>query len=160
MTDEVLAGSATAASLQATLAGLVVRDGVSLARLGEVERNAVLALACSALPAVRALPEARVNAELERVLAGSCRFLGIDHVELRRWLVDGCWLTRDRYGRAYRRAAIDDLPPRMRDPMRALAEFDAAAWVDALRAASTVRRRQRRAAWERRTAWERRDHGN
>jgi len=89
------------------LAALVVKDGVSLGLLGEADRALVLALAAAALEPRRAHREAEVNATLEAWLAGPGAMLRTDHVELRRWLVDAGFVSRDGFGRAYVRGETE-----------------------------------------------------
>jgi len=87
------------------LAGLVVKDGVSLGLLGGADRALVLALAASEVEPGREHREAEVNRILEAWLAGPGAMLRTDHVELRRWLVDAGFVSRDDFGRAYVRDA-------------------------------------------------------
>jgi len=87
------------------LAALVVKDGVSLGLLGEVDRALVLALAAAEIEPGREHREADINCILEAWLAGPGAMLRTDHVELRRWLVDAGFVGRDGFGRAYVRIA-------------------------------------------------------
>lgn len=89
------------------LAALVVKEGVSLGLLGDADRSLVLALAACALPAGRAHREADVNQLLGNWLEGPGAMLRTDHVELRRWLVDAGFVSRDGFGRAYVRAEAE-----------------------------------------------------
>jgi len=89
------------------LAALVVKDGVSLGLLAEGDRALVLALAASAIEPGRAHREADVNRVLESWLAGPGALLRTDHVELRRWLVDAGFVSRDGFGRAYVRGEAE-----------------------------------------------------
>ena len=89
------------------LAAVVVKDGVSLGLLAEGDRALVLALAASAIEPGRAHREADVNRVLESWLAGPGALLRTDHVELRRWLVDADFLSRDGFGRAYVRGEAE-----------------------------------------------------
>lgn len=129
------------------LAPLVVKEGLSLAGLTPRERAAALALACTRVPADVALREADVNAALKAALGDECRFIGVDHVELRRWLVDSGWLVRDGFGREYRRVAPEALRPELQPLAATLADVDAPAWVAQRRTAEHERREQRRAEW-------------
>ncbi len=83
------------------LAALVVKDGVSLGLLAEGDRALVLALAASAIEVGRSYREPEVNDLLGGWLAGPGAMLRTDHVELRRWLVDAGFVSRDGFGRAY-----------------------------------------------------------
>jgi hypothetical protein len=78
----------------------------------------------------RICTEAEVNAALKAWLAGPGAMLDIDHVELRRWLVDSRLWTRDGYGRAYERATP---PPALAPIVAALAQVDLAAEAEAAR---------------------------
>ena len=89
------------------LAALVVKDGISLGLLAEGDRALVLALAAAAIEPGRAHREADVNRVLESWLAGPGALLRTDHVELRRWLVDAGFVSRDGFGRAYVRGEAE-----------------------------------------------------
>jgi hypothetical protein len=89
------------------LAALVVKDGVSLGLLGEADRALVLALAAAQIEPARAHREADMNRILEAWLAGPGAMLRTDHVELRRWLVDAGFVSRDGFGRAYVRGETE-----------------------------------------------------
>ena len=85
-------------------AALAVRTGLSLgvlysARIGDF--HLVLAAASRAFAAGRTYSERDVNDILRGWLAREGSMLAVDHVELRRWLVDCHVLVRDDYGRAY-----------------------------------------------------------
>ena len=88
-------------SLPPRLAALVVKDGVSLGLLGDADRMLVLALAAAGIEPGRAHREPEVNRILEQWLEGPGAMLRTDHVELRRWLVDTGFVSRDGFGRAY-----------------------------------------------------------
>lgn len=137
----------SASPLLNNLAALAVKDSMSLAGLSPQQRLLVLALACSRVPAGVALREADVNAALKTALSDECRCIGVDHVELRRWLVDMGWLVRDGFGREYRRVALDALRPQLQPAAEALAAIDPPAWVAQRRAAEQARREQRHAEW-------------
>jgi hypothetical protein len=129
------------------LAALVVKDGVSLGLLGEGDRALVLALAAVQIEAGRAHREADVNRSLEAWLAGPGAMLRTDHVELRRWLVDAGFVSRDGFGRAYRRGEAETARA-----TALLGEAAAGALADAVlshraaRAAERAARRQAHAA--------------
>jgi hypothetical protein len=93
------------------LAALVVKEGLSLGGLKEGERTLVLALAATVFEPGQPLTEPQVNLQLKQFLAEPGTFLDVDHVELRRWLVDAGWLQRDGFGRQYQRAPIEALQP-------------------------------------------------
>jgi hypothetical protein len=91
------------------LAAMVCKQRVALGGLSGDERKLALALVWRGLDGVP-LPERDINEALKRQLAGAASFLGTDHVELRRWLVDpepwaaACRTERDD-ARSRRRAA-------------------------------------------------------
>lgn len=130
------------------LAALVVKDGVALGGLPAAQRELALALVWRGLPAATVLNEPGVNALLKSQLAGAAAFLGTDHVELRRWLVDAGWLARDGYGREYRACAAEALAAERRRLAVALAVIEPASWVVATRAEQRARREARRRAWQ------------
>ncbi len=134
------------------LAPLVVKEHVSLGGLKSAQRQAVLALAASALASGQVVSEPQVNAALKHFLAEAGGFIGVDHVELRRWLVDMGWLARDGWGREYRRVPQFDLPAEHAAMAADLAAVNLPDWVAGLRAGVRARRTMRRQAWELRSA--------
>lgn len=130
------------------LAALVVKEGVGLGGLSVAHRPWPLALVWSGLPAQTVLTERQLNELLKAELAGAVAFLDTDHVELRRWLVDAGWLTRDGFGREYRRVGLDALSAGQREVADALAAIDPATWVAEVRTAHRTRREARRAQWQ------------
>lgn len=141
------ADSATAQPALGGLAAWVVKDGVALGGLTPELRQQALAVAWAGLPD-RVMTEKAVNAELRAQLQGAARFLDTDHVELRRWLVDAGWLTRDGFGHAYQRVPLAAAPADARAVAAALCAMDVAAWVAALRVQRQHARQQRREAWQ------------
>jgi len=127
------------------LAAVVVKDGVSLGLLAEGDRALVLALAASAIEPGRAHREADVNRVLESWLAGPGALLRTDHVELRRWLVDAGFVSRDGFGRAYVRGESEAARA-----IALLGDASAGALADAVltrRAARATEREARRQAF-------------
>jgi hypothetical protein len=92
------------AATRQRLRRLVLKNAVGLGGLADAERQLALALAWAGLP-TDAGSERLVNEALRATLAGAACWLDVDHVELRRWLVDTGWLQRDAYGRVYARVA-------------------------------------------------------
>ncbi len=133
--------------LWAQMAQLVVKNGVSVGCLSEDQRAAALALAWGSLPQT-SMSEPEVNRALKAALHGAARCLTTDHVELRRWLVDARWLTRDGFGREYRRVALDQLLERNQAWARLWTERSATDWVAAQRDQHEARRAERRSAWQ------------
>lgn len=130
------------------LAALVIKEGVGLGGLSATHRSWALALVWAGLPAQTAPTERQINEWLKAQLTGAAAFLDIDHVELRRWLVDAGWLTRDGYGREYRRVGRNELDVAQREFADALAGIDPATWAAEMRAAHSARREARRARWQ------------
>lgn len=126
------------------LAAIVVKSGVSLGVLGEADRALVLALASSALEAGCVYREADVNRLLVTWLGGAGAMLRVDHVELRRWLVDAGFVPRDGFGRSYARGPAEAASAVARLGARSASELDAA--VIALRAAKVAVRETKRLA--------------
>ena len=135
-------------NLPPRLAALVVKDGVSLGLLGEADRALVLALAAAAIPAGREHRETDINRILEAWLEGPGAMLSTDHVELRRWLVDAGFVSRDGFGRAYVRGESEAARA-----ASLLGDTSAGAQADAVlthRAARAAEREARRQAYARR----------
>lgn len=132
----------------ARLGRLVVKQGLGIGALPPADRVLLLALAWSCLPD-EVLSERQINDRLRSQLAGPLACLDTDHVELRRWLVDGAWLQRDGFGREYRRASPAQLqhPPALA-AAQALAELDGRTWVAQQQAAHQALRASRRLAWQ------------
>ncbi len=87
---------------------LAVRRGITLGALYSTSVGdfaLVLAAAAAAVAPGRNYTEREVNDILRDWLAGAGAMLEVDHVELRRWLVDTRLLTRDGFGRAYARGS-------------------------------------------------------
>lgn len=131
----------------AALAALVIKRGVSLGGLAFEARAQVLALVWAGLPAAP-MTERQINDSLTAQLAGVVACLDTDHVELRRWLVDAGWLTRDGFGREYRRRPLSELPASLQalaTPLLALALPD---WVAQAESAQAAQREAHRQAWQ------------
>ena len=131
----------------AALAAWVVKDGVSLGGLSPGLREQALAVVWACLP-IDVMSEKAANAALQAQLAGAARFLDTDHVELRRWLVDGGWLTRDGFGREYRRVPLHGLADSCQHLAAALQTLDVTAWVAGARAQLAAARDGRRRVWQ------------
>ncbi|RVU46207.1 DUF2087 domain-containing protein [Rubrivivax rivuli] len=132
--------------LPPSLQRLVVKDGVALGGLSTDDRLQALAWIWAGLPVGLVATEPQVNEALKAQLAGPGRFIDVDHVELRRWLVDGGWLQRDGYGREYRRSQPTDAAAAAW--AERLAHVDTAACAQAWRAEREAERRARRARWQ------------
>jgi hypothetical protein len=131
------------------LAALVGKSGVSLGGLGESDRDLLLALAARRLPTGQAPTEAAATAGLRAGLADELQCLATDAVELRRWLVDAGFWSRDGFRREYRRVSPPDLLPARQSAAEAVSLIaDPAAWVHDLRAEIEARRRERQERWQ------------
>lgn len=123
------------------------RQGVhlsSLQRGGGQDLALVLATATLYLPADETVDEGATNRALRAFLAGSGAMLGVDHVELRRWLIDTGYLRRSALGTDYRRGTLpESLAP-------AAAQLDARRVEDAVLAAREAHEQERD---EKRRAW-------
>lgn len=128
------------------LIGLVLKRGVGLGGLPPAQQTAVFALAWAGLPD-GGTTERQINEQLKRQLAGALSFVDTDHVELRRWLVDAGWLSRDGFGHEYRRVPWHQLPEAGQALAAALASVEVASWVAGHRAAHEAQRQARRQAW-------------
>jgi hypothetical protein len=127
------------------LVALVVKQGVGLGGLTEPAREQALAVVWAALPTAPC-SERAINDALREALAGPARFIDTDHVELRRWLVDTGWLSRDGFGREYRAVALAALPPGRQPLARALVAAGPH-WPQAQRERFEAERAARRARW-------------
>ena len=132
----------------AAIATLLRKRGVALGLLNPADRHRALALAWRCLPQPAALNERQVNLALGSFLEQAGQFLRTDHVELRRWLVDGGWLSRDGFGREYRSVAIEQLLPACRHAALPLAGLDVNGWAQGVRELACDEAQRRRSAWE------------
>lgn len=127
---------------------LALKSGASLGGLTAPQRELTLAMASCCIGAERGWTEREVNEALRGALARELAFLDIDHVELRRWLVDAGLWQRDGFGRDYRRVPPQTLPEPLRQACAAVDAADAVRWLPARRAAVAAERAARRRAWE------------
>lgn len=104
----------------------------------------VLAAAGLAFADDESLSEKQVNDRLRTWIDSVGVMLAVDHVELRRWLVDNGVLARDGYGRVYTRGTPR---PQIANAMSALAGHDLAAIVRDARSSHAARREARKAQW-------------
>ena len=130
----------------------VVKTGVMLGGLPQGLRMQVLALVWAGLPSQGPHSERQINELLKSQIANTACFIDVDHVELRRWLVDLGWLKRDGSGREYRRVASVEMAPQQAALAAALLQTvgapGAAAWVQAQRAAWQAEKDARRRSWQ------------
>ncbi len=112
---------------------LAPKQGVTLGALGTSDLQVVLVLAARCLPMGPPQTEREVNTLLQTWLAGTGAMLRVDHVELRRTLIDFQLWERDGFGHAYRR--VRNLAnAALAQHAAALADFDAERFVAICRA--------------------------
>jgi tRNA(adenine34) deaminase len=127
---------------------LCVRRGIALGGLASGRQDdfrAVLAAAALALDEGAGYDEAGVNARLKAWLAGPGAMIDVDHVELRRWLVDTGLVQRDGYGRRYARSA--PAPDAFAPQLAGLAGVDLGLLAAEARESEREAREARQAAW-------------
>jgi hypothetical protein len=74
-----------------------------------LDRHIVLISAILDLESARRYSEAEINVQLQKWVLSFGRRYGIDHVTLRRYLIDERYLVRDSAGDAYELGALDTL---------------------------------------------------
>lgn len=128
-------------------AQLPVRRGISLGVLYSSHRDdfrILLAAAASAFSGDRSYSEREVNEVLRGWLASAGTMLDIDHVELRRWLVDNRLLDRDGFGRVYTSGTP---APELAALVARLSDLDLAAMAESARARDASAREERKRKW-------------
>jgi hypothetical protein len=93
----------------------------------------------------RQYTEREVNEVLKHWLLSAGGMLEVDHVELRRWLVDLAIVSRDAYGRAYSLAPV---PPHLQALDAELASVDFAREFADANAQELQKRAARKSAWQ------------
>ena len=93
----------------------------------------------------RSYTEREVNDIVRTWLGAAGGMLDVDHVELRRWLVDLAVLERDAYGHAYTLAAV---PLRLRQLDSDVTRIDFAGEFADANARESQKRAARKAAWQ------------
>ncbi len=132
---------------------LCVRRGISLGGLASGRQDdfrALLAAAALALDECEACDEAAVNARLKAWLDGPGAMVDVDHVELRRWLVDTGLVARDGFGRRYVR--VTPAPGAFAREFAGLAGVDLGLLAAEARESEREAREARQAAWRARRA--------
>lgn len=150
--NENTANALSAGGWLERLARLATRQRVHLSSLSQKDgRDLELVLASAALhfPAQQLLTEPQANEVLKGFLAGAGSFLDIDHVELRRWLVDFGFVKRSDYGADYRSGA---LPGWLRDAAEQLSARELAEAVLSATRARAAEREARKQTWLAKTA--------
>ncbi len=88
--------------------------------------------------------EREVNESLHQWLQSTGAMLDVDHVELRRWLVDFAMLSRDAYGHAY---TLAPTPARLKELEADIATVDFRREFADANAAERQKRAHRKEAW-------------
>jgi hypothetical protein len=96
-------------------------------------------------PVARTVAECEVNEILYLWLQSTGGMLDVDHVELRRWLVDLSILSRDAYGRAY---SLASLPSRLATLAADVAGVDFSREFADANAQESQKRAARKLAWQ------------
>ena len=94
----------------------------------------------------REYTEGEVNELIANWLSSAGGMLDVDHVELRRWLVDMSVLSRDAYGRVY---AVAPLPAPLARLDADIAQLDFAREFADANTREAQKRAARKAAWQR-----------
>jgi hypothetical protein len=94
----------------------------------------------------RTYAEREVNELIKHWLQSVGGMLEVDHVEMRRWLVDLAILARDAYGRVYQLAPV---PARLQALDAELTQIDFAREFAEANARESDKRAARKAAWQR-----------
>ena len=134
------------------LEALAPRQGLSLGGMhsaSPADFALMLAAAAQIFTPATVYTEREVNGRLRAMLAGVGLMLAVDHVELRRWLVDTGVLTRDGFGRAYTPGVPS---PAIAVAIEALAGHDLDAIARTARERDAARREARRSQWAQRQA--------
>jgi hypothetical protein len=132
----------------ARLEALAVRQGLSigvLASSSPADFALVMAAAGASFTAGETLSEREVNERIKAFLERAGAMLAVDHVELRRWLVDNGVLARDGFGRAYTRGQPRD---EIALAMSELAGVDVGKVVADARERDALRRVERKRMWQ------------
>jgi hypothetical protein len=126
---------------------LAVRHNLSLGALRSSNTQdfaLMLAAAARAIAPDREHTEREINDILREWLANAGSMLAVDHVELRRWLVDTRVLDRDGFGRAYRRGSPD---PDVHAFIAAIGDADLGQVAQAARERDAAARDERKRRW-------------
>lgn len=138
---------------------LAVRQGITLGALYNASHDdfaLVLAAAATPFASDRTYTEREVNERLRGWLATTGSMLDVDHVELRRWLVDNRLLDRDGFGRAY---AAGNPAPDLAAFIASLSSVDLAAVVAHARTQHARVRAERKQQWHDRNGNPAKDDG-
>ena len=123
---------------------LAIKQGAMLGNMSRADLLLMLALAARCVPRSTALTEREVNAVLKDWLAGTGAMLDVDHVELRRTLVDAGLWQRDGFGHAYERLTSITTAD-VANAADALGTLDAERFVAAARTRHAAERAARKA---------------
>ncbi|WP_082709996.1 DUF2087 domain-containing protein [Burkholderia sp. TSV86] len=129
----------------AALEKLVSKKGITLGNMSSPDMTVTLAMAAMCIPANVALAESAVNQALRRWLDEEGAMLRIDHVELRRTLIDMGYWQRDGFGRTYERRPLPVDHP-AHEHVAVLESIEITRFVADARARNDALRAQRMAA--------------
>ncbi|KAG8152470.1 DUF2087 domain-containing protein [Burkholderia catarinensis] len=132
-------------SALAVLEKLAAKQGITLGNLSSGDMSVILALASVCIEANTPLAEPAVNQALKQWLGEAGSMLRIDHVELRRTLIDLRYWQRDGFGRSYERRPLPGDHP-AHDAVAALESIDVARFVADARTRHETLRAERMAA--------------
>ena len=104
-----------------------------------LDRQIVLISAILGLEHGRSYSENELNGELQKWVIQFGKRYGLDHVTLRRYLIDERYLVRDSAGTTYQLAALETLPNTY-DPN--LEKLDLVALIDEAKAARELKKQQ------------------
>jgi len=104
---------------------LAAKRNISLGRMSQIDLMVTLTAVSVCLPSSVKLSEKQVNSLLQEWLANTGSMLRIDHVELRRSLIDYGFWQRDPFGREYWRSEEAPDSP-LTTYLRAFSEIDPA----------------------------------
>ncbi|MBX7227993.1 MAG: DUF2087 domain-containing protein [Burkholderiaceae bacterium] len=122
---------------------LAAKRNISLGRMSRIELMVTLAAVSVCLPSSVKMSEVQVNKLLRAWLANTDSMLRIDHVELRRSLIDYGFWQRDSFGRGYWRSEeVADSP--LKAYMQVFDEIDPLPLMAAHRAVLNTEREKRK----------------
>lgn len=112
----------TETEVRATLRRMLANGPLTALPRRPHDLQVLLALAAARFEPQRAYSEAQVNELLQAWLEPFCSQFGVDHVTVRRCLVDSRLLVRDRAGSIYRLALSVEAGAKAVEPAKIMAE--------------------------------------
>ncbi len=104
-----------------------------------LDRQIVLISAILGLEPARFYSESELNGELQKWVIQFGKRYGIDHVTLRRYLIDERYIVRDSAGTAYQLGALETLPNTFDATLQ---QLDLVALIDEAKAARELKKQQ------------------